>query len=68
MSKRNSERLKTNQNPLEPWPNKAATKEMKKLWENYWPLINVKAKGGTVNPIEVESVCDQMLQICNAKM
>ena len=67
MCTRNSERLKAAKDPPKPWPNKSATTDMKNLWENYWALIKVKEPGTTVDPIEVENCCDQMLGYCNAK-
>ena len=67
MATRNSERLKASKDAPQPWPNRPANKEMKSLWENYWPLIKVKPQGGTVDPIDVENCCDQMLGYCNAK-
>ena len=65
MSAKKANQTKTFKEPPEPWPNKAASKDQRMLWDKHWPLIKFKQQGNTIDPTEVEKCCKKMLQVLN---
>ena len=65
MSTREAKRFKSFKDLPEPWPNKAANKDQRKLWDKHWSLIKFKPQGLTIDPNEVEKCCKKMLQVVN---